>query len=136
MREPIEEAGRWFTQAKQDLSDARYLLEGERFNLVCFVCQQAAEKALKAYLITQGQELIFTHSVDELCLAAGEFDSHFHSLRKEISILDGYYVPTRYPNALPGGVPAYVYNLTAAQQALALAEKTMAVVGERIGLGK
>jgi len=36
---------------QSDLDDANFSLEGERFNLACFLSQQAAEKALKAYLI-------------------------------------------------------------------------------------
>ncbi|PPA78997.1 MAG: HEPN domain protein [ANME-2 cluster archaeon HR1] len=48
-REPKSEARRWLLQAKHDLDDANFSLEGERFNLACFLSQQAAEKALKGH---------------------------------------------------------------------------------------
>jgi HEPN domain-containing protein len=42
------------------------------------------------------------------------------------SILDSYYIPTRYPNGLPADIPARVYNCAAARSALALAEAVYA----------
>ena len=42
------EGARWLRQAEQDLRDAAYNQEGEKFNLACFLSQQAAEKAVKA----------------------------------------------------------------------------------------
>jgi HEPN domain-containing protein len=44
------------------------------------------------------------------------------------SILDGYYVPTRYPNGLPDGIPADVYTQEAALGAVALAEEAVEFV--------
>jgi len=43
------------------------------------------------------------------------------------SKLDRFHVPTRYPNALPGGVPAEVYEEDAAG-GTALASKVLATV--------
>jgi len=50
MKSKKEEAKRWFLQALRDLDDAKFNLSGGRFNVVCFLAQQAAEKALKSYL--------------------------------------------------------------------------------------
>ena len=50
----MSEAERWLAQARRDLDDARYAAAGERWNLACFLAQQAAEKALKAYLYACG----------------------------------------------------------------------------------
>ena len=41
----MSEGRRWLRQAEQDLDDARYNLEGDRYHLVCFLSQQSAEKA-------------------------------------------------------------------------------------------
>lgn len=38
--------------------DARYCLEGKRFHLTCFLAQQAAEKALKAFLYAKEEERV------------------------------------------------------------------------------
>ncbi len=47
----VYEAKRWFLQVQRDLDDAKFNLSGERFNVACFLAQQSAEKAMKAYLI-------------------------------------------------------------------------------------
>jgi predicted nucleotidyltransferase len=41
------------------------------------------------------------------------------------SLLDGYYIPTRYPNGLPDGIPADVYTEDAAKDAVAMAEEAV-----------
>lgn len=51
--DPENEAKRWLLQAKYDLDDANFSSEGKRFNIACFLSQQVAEKALKAYLIAK-----------------------------------------------------------------------------------
>ena len=33
-----------------------------------------------------------------------------------MAILDGYYVPTRYPNSIPDSIPAKIYNEKAAKE--------------------
>lgn len=131
-RLPEAEAKRWLAQAEEDLSSARYLLEGGRFYLVCFLAQQVAEKAVKAYLYAQGEELILGHSVEELCQWAGERDKDFKDMGEGLSILDNYYLPSRYPNALPSSIPAKVFNKKVAAEALELAEKAVGLVKEKL----
>jgi HEPN domain-containing protein len=40
--------------------------------------------------------------------------------------LDQYYIPARYPNGLPGGVPAEVFTRSQAEGAVAAARDLMA----------
>jgi len=122
---PREEAERWFEQAKADLAVARDVFAAGHHYFVCFLAQQVAEKALKGFLYSRGEEDIIGHSVEELCAWCGELIPAFAELRERISILDTYYLPTRYPNALPGGIPARTFNRAAAEQALALAESAL-----------
>jgi HEPN domain-containing protein len=132
MKKPREEAQRWLRQALEDMATARALFDAKRYYMVCFVCQQIAEKALKAYLLAQGEPPALTHGVDELCRLAAEHDAAFSALRSRISILDGYYVPTRYPDSLPSGIPADVYNAAAAEQTLRLAQDALDFVQARL----
>lgn len=127
----MSEAARWLEQARRDLDDARYAAAGARFNLACFLSQQAAEKALKAFLYGRGADAVWGHSVAELCGDAAEQDSSFAELGKEAAALDQYYIPTRYPNGLPGGIPADAYTRTDADRALALATAVIEAVGAR-----
>jgi len=55
----MTEAARWLEQARRDLDDAEFAASGSRWNLACFLAQQAAEKALKAYLYACGAEAVW-----------------------------------------------------------------------------
>ncbi|MCZ6794455.1 MAG: HEPN domain-containing protein [Planctomycetota bacterium] len=122
------ESRRWLEQARRDLDDARFCAGGNRYNLACFLCQQAAEKALKAYLYAQGNPVVWGHSVDELCRQSATTDPDFDDLRTRVRKLDRFYIPTRYPNGLPGGLPADSFDETDATQALDLTQETIEFV--------
>jgi len=125
----LEEGLRWFRQAKKDLDDAQFTYEGGRFNLTCFLSQQAAEKALKAYLYSLGEELVLGHSVAKLLNEASGHNPAFRALKK-VSGLDKYYIPTRYPNGLPGGVPYEAFDEVDADRAMELASELVCYVEE------
>ena len=123
--EPQTQGRRWLDQAEADRHGAQLLFDGESYHLACFIAQQIAEKALKAFLYAQGEEVVVGHSVEALSRWAAEYDSSFASLREAVSSLDGFYIPTRYPNGLPDSIPAHVYTRTAAQEALRLADRVL-----------
>lgn len=123
-----KEAKRWFNQALEDLQSAKILLDNKRYYLVCFLCQQIVEKALKSVLYFNKEDLVIGHSVKKLADWAGEFDEDFKKLGEKISILDTYYITTRYPNGLPDGIPAEVFNKNIAQSAFELTEETIQAV--------
>ncbi len=52
----------------------------------------------------------------------------------EWAILDGYYVPTRYPNALPDSIPAKIYTKNAAKSATKLAQNIVSFVKRKVQL--
>ncbi len=103
------EAVRWLTQAEEEYKDAYNLMQQNRYYLSLFLCQQSTEKALKAFVYLQEDEPLFTHSVAVLLRIAMEIDSDFEELRGA-KRLDDYYIPTRYPNGLPGEVPFKYYD--------------------------
>ena len=126
--EPKEEGMRWLLQARQDLDDAKYSFQGKRFNLACFLSQQAAEKAVKAFIYAQGEEIVLGHSVAHLLKHALRYDPDL----KEIlgaGGLDKYYIPTRYPNGLPGGLPFEAFDEADASKAIGMAERVVKHVG-------
>lgn len=87
------------------------------YHIACFLAQQIGGKALKAFLYAQGEEIVIGHSVERLCRAATRFDPAFDQLVARWSILDGYYIPTRYPNSVPDSIPAHVFTRDAAKEA-------------------
>jgi HEPN domain-containing protein len=117
----IDEGKRWLAQASEDLKWAKLLAQEGGWHIACFLSQQIVEKALKAYLYSQGEEIVIGHSVSRLCASASGYRAEFSEKAKQWSLLDGYYIPTRYPNGLPDGIPAEVYTKDAALTAVALA---------------
>ncbi len=123
---PRAEGRRWLEQAQVDLHWARHLQTEGAYYLVCFLAQQLAEKALKAFLYAQGEELVIGHSVRQLCQRAVAYEPQLLDYLEAWSILDSYYILTRYPNGLPDDIPARVYNREASSSALTLAEAVYA----------
>jgi len=134
MKDKSREAERWYAQALRDLDDAKFNLSGKRYNVACFLSQQAVEKAFKAYLLSKGAEEVWGHSTSELCKDAQNFDGEFASLQSEAASLDKYYIPTRYPNSLPGGIPSDVFDSTDAERALSIAQKIINFIGSKVKL--
>ncbi|MGE5553392.1 MAG: HEPN domain-containing protein [Betaproteobacteria bacterium] len=130
--DPHSEARRWLRQAEEDLNDARFVLGGQRYNLACFLAQQAAEKALKGLLYALGAGDVWGHSVAELCRDAASLSADFEPLISQGAVLDKYYIPTRYPDSLPGGIPSEAFEKRDADRALELAEQIIRAVKERV----
>lgn len=115
------EGTRWLQQADEDLLTASRLVEMERHYAACFFSQQAAEKAAKAVLYCRGGKAVWGHSVAELWREVAAGDSALVKLQAVAAHLDTYYIPTRYPDALPGGVPAHAYDSESAERAISAA---------------
>ncbi|MEZ0343668.1 MAG: HEPN domain-containing protein [Caldimicrobium sp.] len=134
MKEVLKDfAKKWLKQAEYDLEDAKKAKDWKSYYLSCFLSQQAAEKALKAYLYYAGVEIVWEHSVGALCKEAIKFDSTFEKVLSEARALDKYYIPTRCPDALPEeSVPSEVYEENDALNTLVKAEKIFSLVKEKI----
>ncbi len=131
-RDAMAEGLRWIEQAEADRKGAKLLFDGGSYHLACFVGQQIAEKALKAFLYAQGEEFVVGHSVEALCRWASEIDKGFDELREKIAPLDAYYIPTRYPNGLPDSIPAKIYTKPVALEVLRMADLTLAFVRNKL----
>ncbi|MBU6997645.1 MAG: HEPN domain-containing protein [Theionarchaea archaeon] len=105
-------------------------MKSEHFEWSCFQARQSAEKALKAFLFSQGLRAIITHSIAELLLEAQKYAS-FDIETRHAKTLDSYYIPTRYPNGLPGrSVPARYYSKEDADLCISCAELILKSVRE------
>ncbi len=125
-----EEFRRWLTMARDEFGDADHLRRRGRFYIALFHFQQAAEKALKAflYLRARSAEVFYTHSLEELLDMAAEVDPAFRKVFAAKK-LDRYYIPTRYPTGLPGGIPSRHFDDPAeAQEAMKLARSVIELV--------
>lgn len=96
-------------QAVADLEAAQDSLRTQHFEWACFQAQQAAQKAMKAYLFGRGQTSIITHSIVDLVRAAQAQDPTFAPLLANAKFLDAFYIATRYPNGLVSQEPPARY---------------------------
>jgi HEPN domain-containing protein len=133
MSRNLDEATRWLSQARYDLRAAQVNEQSTIYAWACFLCQQAAEKALKAFLYAQGEGPVIGHSSLRLAQECAGFDRRFTHVLRACKTLDGYYIPTRYPNGLPGGIPYEVFDEFDAREALEAATAVVSLV-ESAGL--
>lgn len=118
MKDPLKEARRWLAQAENDLEFARLAVRERFFAQACFICQQSGEKALKALAYRRGQRFVPGHSLFELVKSLQADYLGLAEYYETAGLLDQYYVPTRYPNGLPDGVPHEVFSEKQAREAL------------------
>ena len=127
-----QEGLRWLKQARVDLQTAKWNEEGKFHAAACFWAQQTAERALKAFLYFHSQRRLTHHSIAKLAKACARLDKDFADFVSAATVLDQYYIPTRYPNGLPEGIPAQTYGTTEAQMAIKLAEELVTLVASKI----
>ena len=126
------EAERWRRQAENDLEFARVAVR-ERFHAqACFIAQQAAEKAAKSIAYGLGERTVIGHSLVTLIARYADRAPGLRDLRELAGVLDQYYVPTRYPNGLAGGVPFEAFGEAQAKAAADAAERFVRLA-ERLG---
>jgi len=131
----MDEGARWLDQAKEDLRWAQLLLEHGGYHVVAFLSQQVAEKSLKAVLYDLGEEMVLGHSVDRLAAEVADYLPEAAPRVAHWATLDVHYVTSRYPNSVPGSIPARVYDRDVAGTALALATE-VAEFAERVIRGE
>jgi HEPN domain-containing protein len=128
MKHPRENSLRWLRQAEYDLRQAEQLFESGSYSYASFFAEQAAQKALKAFLFLKGKRIITVHSVGELAKEAASYEQKFSPLIEDAKRLDKHYLASRYPDALPEpAIPAESYVRTEAEQAIEIARKVFDV---------
>jgi HEPN domain-containing protein len=104
MSEPehSQEAQRWLRYAREDLSAALSMLEGEDIlpRHVCWLAQQAGEKALKAVLIYLQIDFPRSHDLDLLRNLIPD-DWLLHTEYPDLAELTEWAVEARYPGTWP-----------------------------------
>jgi len=88
----------WLRYAKADLALASISLPANAlYEQLCFHAQQAAEKAIKAVLISQGIDFPKTHNIDFLLTLLPSHMQH-DNLPAQANILTSYATIFRYPS--------------------------------------
>ncbi|OGX40690.1 MAG: hypothetical protein A3C53_00245 [Omnitrophica WOR_2 bacterium RIFCSPHIGHO2_02_FULL_68_15] len=132
MKKPRETAARWFRQAEHDLQIATRLKEESPAD-ACYFAEQASQKALKAFLFARGSRHQPEHSVAALAQRCGEQDPEFGPLVASGQLMDQFYIPTRYPDALADpAVPFESYSTEQAVGAIRLATEILDLVRRKL----
>ncbi len=120
----LDEAKRWLLQGAMDLKTAEDNAEAHPY-AACFFSQQAAEKATKAFTIAEAGNYQRTHDILST-LKASPALKELIQLR-DATLLDAFYISTRYPDAWPGGIPAERFTPEQAREAVGSASGILAV---------
>jgi hypothetical protein len=89
----------WRLLADMDLNTAVFLADKmlpKPLEIICFHCQQAAEKYLKGFLTIQGKEPPYTHDLDELCKLCETYNASFSAIGGMCTTLTLFGVQPRY----------------------------------------
>lgn len=97
--EKRDEIRKWLIKSQHDLGSAHRLMEGKEpyLDTAVYHCQQAVEKALKAFLTYHDIEFEKTHDLTELLEACVTVEPAFASWRWVAEELTPYAIQFRYP---------------------------------------
>ena len=92
----------WSEYAENDLEAVTILSEQlkSKYEIVCYHCQQCAEKMLKGYIAYNNGRLQKTHDLVVLCETSANYDVEFESILEICSDLTIYASEVRYPNLM------------------------------------
>lgn len=117
----------WFHQALRDLAQAEDSMKAGRHEWACFAAQQAAEKAVKALHLYNGQEA-WGHVIAKLFEELPDSVRVDQVLIEKGRVLDNFYIPPRYPNGHPSGAPFEHYGPLQSREAFAYANEIIEFV--------
>jgi HEPN domain-containing protein len=123
---PREESLAWLHRANRDLTAARLLLDGDALDEALFHCQQAAEKAIKAFLTLHQMHFQKTHDLGELAHQCLRIDPSLEALLTPAEALTQYAWRFRYP-----GTP-YEPDRAEAESALEVAHRLTGAITIRL----
>ncbi|MCL2446395.1 MAG: HEPN domain-containing protein [Oscillospiraceae bacterium] len=114
-----EEIRQWLAKSTDDIENAQFLFDNrwpQPFELICFLCQQCAEKSMKAFLIHCNVEFPYTHDLRWLYKLCMKHSGAFEPFLDACQVLTPYAIDAKYPNQLEVDLPAATYALANARE--------------------
>lgn len=96
-RFPPDDPREWLNRARSNLTLAKQRVPGAYIEDLCFEAQQAAEKALKAVLISLDVEYPYVHDLARLLSLLEAAGASISEAVRKAAILTPYALITRYP---------------------------------------
>lgn len=124
-------AREWLAKAESDLAYARASFSefDDFFSQMCILCHDAAEKFLKAVIVSKGGKPESIHDLVTLlgsCTTGDTETATLPDLEEPCRLLNRYYIPLKYPSHYPA------MSRMQAQQAIEAAEIIRMVVLSRL----
>jgi HEPN domain-containing protein len=96
----FDEVREWLKFSDNDLEAVHQLstFYPPKIEIICYLCQQSAEKALKAFWVYSGMQPPKTHNMDTLRAECEKLECRFLEIADECSRLDDYSSQPRYPS--------------------------------------
>ena len=90
----------WVNYSEKDYIAAQFLMTAANppIEIICYHCQQSAEKLFKAFLIKNDIIPSRTHDLNLLVNECVKIENTISILKKECNRLNDFGVNTRYPN--------------------------------------
>lgn len=121
----------WLDKANNDLKNAEIILTAQvelpPLDTVCFHCQQAAEKYIKAFLVYHGKQFPFSHNLADLVAVCMQVDEAFATIQRKAETLTPFAVEIRYPDDF------YMPTIQEATEAYAIAAEIRDFILARLG---
>lgn len=115
----------WIDKANKDIKAVEKLKdELDITEIVCFHCQQAVEKYLKALLIYNGEDIQKTHNIDFLLNKCKIYNTEFEKYIG--NSLSDYAVDLRYPDT------QYIPTTEETEEAIKLMNQIIEIVKQMI----
>lgn len=103
-------------------------------HVACFMAQQAADKAMKAAQLASGGGVARTPSLSELEGMLSGLGVTLEGIKtRALRQLERLSIETRYPDALPGAIPAEYFTAEDADEAIAVADGVLAAARAFLG---
>jgi HEPN domain-containing protein len=122
----------WLDKAAEDLTVARLVLKEGHTAHGCFLAQQCIEKSLKAYLLAKVNIYPRTHKLVDLLGESEKVEPTLARFLSDCLIIDQYYIPTRYPDGIPGGTAGGVPTQAEATEATEIAAQILHFVTSQL----
>jgi len=89
----------WIEYAKRDFNSAIFLknMNPAPMEIICYHCEQSAEKFLKAFMILKDEQIMRTHDLVLLLHKCMIYEKEFNDIKQECVNLTKYGTITRYP---------------------------------------
>lgn len=113
----------WLVYAENDLKTAKAALAEGITNTSCLHSHQVAEKSLKAVLLEKERTVPKVHDLLFLLEKAAKHVEGLSQFKEACRFLNQFYLPMRYPDALPGSLEDMLPTIKDCKKAISFGEE-------------